>query len=152
MELPLATLAFRDGRVILTDEHLHVVKPNGTIENSFALPHLSSVFYEECHSFRHRWLGCIASVVLLFGTFLTCGGIGLLTGQVAGMPRTSGLMGIGGVFSFFFSMVFLYGIVTSRRIHWLGFTYGTALRRIPLPGAGPEDVERFVDIMRKLGK
>jgi hypothetical protein len=146
-EVARELLPYRQGYLALTDTHLLVVRNRHLVE-SLALQHLSAVTTEEAHSFRHRLWGLVAALILLappLGLLVA----GNFAANLALVGLFKGRFGLGLLFAAFFGLMFLWGVVTSRRIWWLQVRYGSARKSVPLPGVEPELLERFVQILDK---
>ena len=137
----LASASYRDGSVALTDSHLLFLRPDDTVRLAFALEHVSEVTVEFEHSFRHRTLGLLCAVVL-FAVSVFFLGI-FQFGDAVGLPRTTGRIGIAGLFAFLFGMLFLLGVLRSRRVHWLCFRYARVRRQFDLPDVSLAELEKL---------
>lgn len=141
------TLAYDGGFALLTDSELLVHRESRIAEN-LLLKHISNVAAEEAHSFRHRGCGLAIGIVLLLP------GIVVLAPDwwddvVAMLALFRGRFLVGVLFAAIFGFMFLYGALTSRQIPWIRLRYGTTLKLIPLPGADPIAVEKFVRLVDK---
>ena len=144
-----ATLSFRGGHVELTNSHLMVVRGN-YLTDFLALRHISDPAIKQSHSCGHRFWAIVAGTILLAPVVGLClpGDIASrfeLLGQIRG--RLGFLLPFAIFFMALFGLVFLWGAVTSRRIWWLTLRYGTTMKYIPLAGAEPNEVERFLGLI-----
>jgi hypothetical protein len=137
---------FDEGSLVLTDAHLLVMRTDGRIANSYPLTELSEVAWEERHSFRHRTLGLIGAVALLVPSLWALLSA-LLEGNLGALLLFGERLGVAIFFGLFFGMLFLCGVLLSRRICWLRLKSGKVSRLLPLPGAAPEDLMRMVDLL-----
>jgi hypothetical protein len=144
-----ATLPFRGGHVALTDTHLIVVRGD-YMTDFLALRHIAEPATMESHSCGHRFWAIVAGAVLLTPAIGMC-----LPGDIAGRFELLGqirgklgfLLPFAILFMALFGLVFLWGAVASRRIWWLTLRYGTTMKHIPLAGAEPNEVERFLGLI-----
>jgi hypothetical protein len=143
--LLLASVPYRDGAVGLSDTHLLFLRPNGAVRLAFALKHLSDTAVEYEHSFRHRVLGLLCAVLLLAASVVLLGLF--LAGPLIGRPRMAGRIGFGAIFAFLFGMLFLVGVIRSRRVYWLCFHYARVRRQVDLPNVVRADLQRLVVLL-----
>jgi hypothetical protein len=141
----VASVSFRDGTVALTAGQLLFLRSDGTLRSAFALQHVSDAAVEYEHSFRHRILGLLCAAAL-FGLSVMLGGI-FQGGDVTSMPQTMGRIGIGSLFAFLFGLLFLVGVLRSRRVHWLCFRYAGVRRRIDVPDVMVAELEKIVVLL-----
>jgi hypothetical protein len=141
----LCSAAYRDGSVALTDTHLLFLRSNGTVRLAFALQHLADVTVEYEHSFRHRALGILCAVVLLTTSVAL---LGLFqAGPLIGLPRMPVHIRFGALFAFLFGVLFLVGVIRSRRVYWLCFRYAEVQRRVDLPDVLRAELQRLVVLL-----
>lgn len=142
-------LRYDDGYVALTETHMQVVRDGRMMEN-LAYKHIASASIEEAHSFRHRVFGLIAGICLLIlpvGLLISAATLPDQAVQALDLDRLSGLSLVGLMCGILFGLVFLWGVITSRRIWWLRVQYGKMPKLIPLAGAGQLDVEEFLEAL-----
>ncbi|HMF17626.1 MAG TPA: hypothetical protein VKE98_10490 [Gemmataceae bacterium] len=135
-------LIFAGGSLVLTDSHLLLVNPKGVVTASFDLVQTGNIRPEEHHSFRHRGLGMIAAAVLLVPSLWS-----LISVMVScNWPILGTHLGVAIFFGLLFGMLFLYGVLASRRIPWLRLTYNGREKLIPLPGIEKHEVKKILDL------
>jgi hypothetical protein len=140
------TLPYQDGYLTLTETHLFVVR-GGYLVETLALRHLSGITAGQAQSFRHPLLGLLAAGLLL-GPSLALLLPGNIAVNIAVLAFLRGRVGGGVLFAAFFGILFLWGVVTSRRIWWLHLRYSGVRKTLPLPGAEPQRIERFLQSVR----
>jgi hypothetical protein len=146
-DLPREALLFDGGFVVLTDTHVRVVRRKDVAE-SLLLKHLSSVDTEVAHSFRHRILGFLVATLLL-GASLAVVVRAIALGDMGVFTIVRGRVGVGLLCMVFFGLLFLWGVVTSRRVWWITVRYGGTRKLIPLPGVDDGALERFLQILKR---
>jgi hypothetical protein len=146
----VASASYRDGSVVLTRSHLLFLRPDGTVRLAFTLEHISDAAVEYEHSFRHRNLGLLFAVALFGLSGVLLGGF--QGGDLTRLPRAMGKIGIGSLFAFLFGMLFLVGVVRSRRVHWLCFRYAGVRRQIDLPGVVVAELQKIVTLLPQVSQ
>jgi hypothetical protein len=134
-----------EGRLVLTGTHFLLLDKKGRRENLFNLTYVTAPSFEIHHSFRHRGCGIIAA-----GIFFSAAIAGLVpcAADVGGL-KLEGRFAIGSLFALIFGVMFLVGVLRSRRIFWLRFNYANVARQIPLPGADVEALQKFLRLLEE---
>jgi hypothetical protein len=135
-------LPYRKGFLGITDTHLIAIRGDYRVEK-LLFKHLSAVQAEQAHSFRHRVVGMVATVILLVF------GVGVLGGPAFHLNVDDVRLALAGIFAIIFGLVILFGVATSRRIWWLSVKYGSTYKLMPLPGVDLEAIEPFLQVLRE---
>ena len=140
-------LDFKNGYALFDDTRFQVVR-NDSLAESMLLAKISDLTAMEAPSVRHRLLALITGTLLLMPLTLTLlpanmpGGVIILA-----LFRGKALFGV--LFAAFFGIMFLWAVFTSQQIWWIHLKYAETQKYIPLPGADPDRVERFIDALRR---
>ena len=118
------SLPYQGGYLALTETHLVVVQRQRVAEY-LAFAHLGEARAEQAHSFRHRGWGIVCGALLLVPSVAV-----LLAGgnNFAAWGLFRGKLGFAALFGAFFGLLFLGGVLHSRRIGGCAFAMATRSR------------------------
>ena len=136
-------MPYQGGYLALTETHLVVVQRDGS-PSIWLSPTWVRRCAEQAHSFRHRGSEIVCGAC--------CGSVGSRSArrrqQSRGLGAFQGQAGFAALFGAFFGLLFLGGVLHSRRIWSLRVRYGDAVKNIPLPGVDENELEEFLKALR----